>query len=212
MPELEQKTFPKRHVAYKARISDILNANLTKDEFFSAYIKLNNINILRVNIIATIVYKYEDLSYAGVIIDDGTGKISLRSFENRNAFSSIDVGEMVLVIGKIREFNNEKYILTEILKKIDNSQWVNVRKLELNSINIVVENKVQTENNNLLSDVISASEEVYSLIKKLDDGEGASTDEVIKNTNINDAENIIKKLLEDGQIFEIRSGKVKVLE
>ena len=110
MPELEQKSF-QRQVAYKIRISDILNGSFIKDEISAGYIKLNDANVSRVNIIATVVYKAEQPSTSNALIDDGTGKILLRSFENSRIFSKADVGDAVLLIGKIREFNNERYIV-----------------------------------------------------------------------------------------------------
>ncbi len=200
MPELEQKTF-QRQIAYKVRISDILN------------IKLNEGSISRVNVIATVVYKSEQQStYASAVVDDGTGKILLRSFENKDVFSKADVGDLVLVIGKAREFNNERYLIPEILKKINNVEWTNVRKLELKNFNVVEDKNIKTEGKSLVEDAANANEEIYLLIRKLDTGEGALIDDVIRNSNNSEAENIINKLLKNGDIFEIKPGKLKVLE
>lgn len=211
MPELEQKAF-QRQTAYKVRISDLLNQNYMKGELSAGYIKLNGVNISRVNVIATVVYKPESSSFSTAVIDDGTGRIPLRSFENNGIFSKIEVSDAVLVVGKIREFNGEKYILPEILKKINNFGWLNVRKLELASENAVENIKaignVAIED----SDNKELNEEIYSLIKKLDSGDGATIDDVIKNSNNSEAENVVNKLLNRGDIFEIRPGKLKVLE
>mgnify|MGYP001559486817 FL=1 len=208
MPELEQKTFQKRQVAYKLKISDIVNGNLTKEEL-SGDIKLSNFNVTRVNIIAALIYKSEELNYASAVIDDGTGRIQLRSFENNAYFSRIDVGDAVLIIGKIREFNSEKYIVPEILKRINDVKWADVRKLELRNSSIS-DNKTKGMDKN---PVVAAKidEEIYSLIKKLDNGDGASFDDIIKSRGI-DAEKILNRLLENGDIFEIKPGKLKVLE
>ena len=213
MPETEQKTFQKRQIAYKVRISDILNCSFVKNDISAGYVKLNDLNVSRINIIATVVYKPEHpSSYASAVIDDGTGKILLRSFESNYLFSKVDVGDIILVIGKIREYNNEKYVLPEILKKINNSKWINLRTMELNNIknpekeiiknkSVAVE-KVDHDNN----------DGVYLIIKKLDNGDGVSVDEVINNSNCSNAEEIINKLLENGDVFEIKPGKLKVLE
>ncbi len=210
MPELQQKTL-QRQIAYKVKISDVLNGSFTKDEIFSGYIKINDANVSRVNIIATVVYKSEGQSYASAIIDDGTGRISLRSFENRNKFSNIDVGDVVLMIGKIRDFNNEKYVIPEILKKVS-LEWLSVRKTELKHSNMI-EDKAKIENKNLIEEVaININEEIYLLIKKLDNGDGVAIEDVVKNSNNNKVEQIIKKLLESGDIFEIKPGKIKLLE
>lgn len=205
MPESEQKPFQKRQVAFKVKISDILSKNFTKDEFSAGYIRLNEVNVSRVNIIATIVYKSEDLSYASAVIDDGTGRILLRTFGNEKFFSNIGVGDIVLVIGRIREFNNEKYILPEILKKV-NIRWLNARKLELGK------KVMKNSNNNIIGEEKIFDEEVYLLIKKLDNGDGVSIDDVIKSSNNSDVEKILNKLLANGDIFEIKPGKIKVLE
>lgn len=213
MPELQQeRQFQKRDVAYKARISDILGSSLIKDGLSAGYIELNGVKASRVNIIATLVYKIEQSQgYAGAVIDDGTGRLSLRSFENLDVFSKADVGDAVLVICRIREFNNEKYASLEILKKIRDAGWLNLRKLELEkkkdaSGDITAQNKPSNE------DAIGASEEIYLLVKRLDDGNGAQVDEVIKNSSRDDAESIVNSLLVSGDIFEISPGRVKVLE
>ena len=208
MPELQKL----RQVAYKVRISDILDANFV-DGSYVKYIKLNNTNVSRVNIIATLIYKAEDFSYASAVIDDGTGRISLRSFENKAILSKADVGDVVLIIGKIREFNNEKYIMPEILKKIS-LEWMNVRKLELMKNDKIKPKETSSEirNSNLSEKVVSINEEIYLLIKKLDTGEGVAIDDVIKSSGNIEAEKILNRLLENGDVFEVKPGKLKVLE
>lgn len=216
MPELEQKTFQKRQVAHKVRISDILEADFAKDELSAGYIKLNDENVSRVNVIATVVDKSGQASnYASAIIDDGTGKILLRVFENADIFSKVDVGDFALIVGKIREFSNERYILPEILKKIDNPGWVNVRKLELEKNRVAGGNSkiLEVKNEGLIQDADSGiGGEVCSLIKKLDNGDGVSVEDVVNNSKSSEAEAVINRLLESGDIFEIRPGRLKVLE
>jgi len=208
MPELEQKAFQKRQVAYKIRISDILNGNLEKEEF-SGNIRLSNTNISRVNIIATVIYKSEEVNYASSVVDDGTGGIQLRSFGNNTYFSKVDVGDAVLVIGKIREFNGEKYIMPEIFKKINDSRWADVRRLELKDT-IAIGGSANLIDKNPVADMKNA--DVFSLIKKLDNGDGASFEEIIKGYGSADAEKMLNTLLENGDVFEIRPGRIKVLE
>lgn len=199
MPELQQNQFQKRQIAYKVRISDILS------------ISLDNTNISRVNIIATVVFKSEHGNVPSIIIDDGTGKILLRNFENTGIFSKVDVGDFVLAIGKAREFNGEKYILAEILRKIYNAEWVNVRKLELKNLIYNIQN-AKPENTAVEETISNKHDEVYSLIRNLDSGEGVLVDEVIRKSSNDKTEKIISSLLESGDIFEISPGKLKVLE
>ena len=211
MPELE-KTFQKRQVAYKIRISDILNSSFMKDEMSAGFIKINDVVVSRVNLVATIVYKAgQEQNSNNVMIDDGTGKIILKSFENFLPFARVDVGDMVLIIGRIREFNNEKYIMPEILKKLNDNSWINVRKLELKG-SLLIERKEENMEVVVENGLPNPSEKICSIIKKIDSGDGADIDEVIKQSGLNDGELIINRLLENGDIFEIRPGMVKVLE
>ncbi len=214
MPELQQKSF-QRQVAFKVSISNILNSNFEKDENLSGYIRLNDKIISRVNLMVTVVVKSEQSqNYASLLVDDGTGKILLRNFENIDAFSKVDVGDFILIIGKLREFNGEKYILPEALKKLNNIEWINVRRLELKKINYVNDNtESKNKNSNLAEEVFADTYDIiYSLIKNLDSGNGVFVDDVIKKSDIAETEKIITKLLESGNIFEVIPGKLKVLE
>ena len=214
MPELQQKSF-QRQVAFKVSISNLLNSNFEKDENLSGYIRLNDKIISRVNLMVTVVVKSEQSqNYASLLVDDGTGKILLRNFENIDAFSKVDVGDFILIIGKLREFNGEKYILPEALKKLNNIEWINVRRLELKKINYVSDNtESKNKNPNLAEEVFADTYDIiYSLIKNLDSGNGVFVDDVIKKSDIAETEKIITKLLESGNIFEVIPGKLKVLE
>lgn len=210
MPEPDHQF--KRQVAYKIRILDILNSNFSKDENSAGQILLSDFTVSRVNLIATLVYKSDEGAYATAIIDDGTGKISLKSFEGKNAFLRIDVGDIVLCIGKIREFNGERYIYPEILKKLDNIEWLTLRKLELKNFPSAI--KKMDENKEGANEMGQPNifRQIFGLVKDLDKGDGVPIEEVIKNSQNSDAEIIINKLLENGDVFEVRPGRLKVLE
>lgn len=210
MPELQQSTFQKRNVAYKARISDILNGSFIKDDVSAGYVRLGNLNVFRVNLIANFVYKSEQPNSANALIDDGTGRISLRAFENKNIFSKAEIGDFVMVIGRVREFGSERYIIPEIVKRLDDAAWANVRNSELKNIKFEeARPAIQVPAGEALNDM---NEDVYSLIKSLDNGDGADFDAVVKNSKKENAEQAINKLLENGDIFEVKPGRLKVLE
>lgn len=87
---------------------------------------------------------------------------------------------------------------------------MNVRKLEVGKLSF---GHVETKIENHVTDAPSnISEDVYLLIKNLDTGEGADFDAVIKNSGNVDAEHIITRLLESGDVFEVKPGRLKVLE
>lgn len=205
-----QNQIQKRQVAYKVRVSDILKSVSSK-EIMSFYIKVNDLSVSRVNIIATLVYKAEDVSYSSAMIDDGTGRISLRSFDKKFIFSKSDVGDIVLTVGKIREFNNERYIIPEIVKKIENYEWANVRSMELKN-NAVVDVEESAGVQNFVEENDVVIDELFSLIRKLDLGDGVLIEDILRECKRNSAENLLGKMLEKGDVFEIKPGKIKILE
>lgn len=215
----------KRQIAYKVKINDILKGGYVKEEgeWVPNYIKVGDKKVSRVNLVAVVVSKQnlENTNYQSVLIDDGSGRITIRSFEEGNNFDNIDVGDFVLVIGRPREYFNEKYIVSEILKKIEDPLWVEVRKLELEGRKEIekeqmkntesgLEVKEEEINENQITEDIN--KKIFNLIKEIDIGEGADIQEVITKSDSSKAEEIITKLLKEGEVFEIKSGRLKVLE
>lgn len=216
MPEQEPQ-FQRRQTAYKIRIKDILNSKYIKTEGFDPnYLEVDGQEISRINLIGVVVQKSEVNNYKILTIDDGTGRISARVFENNMLLDKIGVSDIVLIIGRPREFSSEKYVLIEAIKKID-SAWAKVRKLELEKN---IKEGDTKDDNNLVSNNkpveecvvdLSTNNRIIKLIKYLDKGEGVSIED-ISSRNIGDIDKIIDVLLKEGDIFEIKPGKLKVLE
>jgi len=208
LPESEQ-VFQKRQIAYKIRISDILDSRyITAQGFNPNYIEKYGKEISRINIIGTIVLKSAQDNYKTLVIDDGTGKISVRIFESDTLLDNINIGDVVTIIGRPREFSSEKYIHIEIIKKIDPS-WLKVRDIELRMAGINYNNSDDTPIK--AESFVSPTNNIIKLIKELDSGEGVSIED-ISPKNIEGIDKIIKVLLKEGDIFEIKPGKLKVLE
>lgn len=205
----EEQRFQKRQTAYKIRIKDILDSKYVKTEGFNPnYLEINGKEISRINLMGVVVQKSDFNNYNTLIIDDGTGKISARIFESNVLFNQIEISDSVLIIGRPREFSNEKYVLIELIKKID-LLWAKVRKLELGEMkdkNSLSENKPIKE-----EIVTSSTNQIVKLIKELDQGHGVSIED-ISSKDIEDIDKIIDMLLKEGDIFEVKPGKLKVLE
>ena len=215
MPDIEQK-FQKRQTAYKVRVRDILNSKYTKTEgSASNYLEMNEKKISRVNVVGVIVQKLGLDNYKTIMIDDGTGRISTRVFEENVLLDKVDVGDIVLIIGRPREFSSEKYIIIETIKKI-NPIWAKVRKLEFEK-NVIKEdvfsNKVTSNNEKITEEIVdlTPTNKVVKLIRQFDNGNGVSIEE-LSSKNIKDMDKIIDMLLKGGDIFEVKPGKLKVLE
>ncbi len=203
-----------RQVAYKVRIRDVLEGTYQKgnQEFDPNYIITQvGLKLARVNLIGVVVAK-EEAATLNINIDDGTGKINVRSFEQL-PFPACSIGNIVTIIGKPRVFGTEKYILCESCKSIQDQRWVELRKLEWEKSFP----KKSTEQKEVIEEEVKNEDEgtdrvthILTIIRTLDKGSGADIEEVIKQTKQN--EKIIQDLLEQGEIFEIRPGKIKVLE
>ena len=206
----------KRQVAYKTRIADLISSRYIKEEGWTPnYVETKGRKISRANIIGVVVSKEDVDNFQSLLIDDGTGKISARSFEKNPIIEGLDIGDIVLIIGRPREYSGERYLLIEIIRKIEDKRWILYRKAELESEspNKYPEKEEIKEKDEELSEEIivdSSAEKIISRIKALDKGEGADIDEVIKG--IENGEKTIASLLSEGEIFEIKPGKLKVLE
>lgn len=204
--------------------------------------------IFRANVIATIIHKELRGSATSILIDDGTGKIVLRMFEENKAALDLEVGDVVLIVGKVRIFNQEKYIFPEIIRKTD-PIWLKVRSLELqerekDEERNPVPQKIELKNNESRKEIIKEQKEtalpkrpaeenagnfeiigeeieendpllpfqkLSKLISLLDKGDGAMIEEIIEKSSLEKTEELIEKMLENGDIFQNMPGKVRLL-
>lgn len=202
----------KRHIAYKLRIGDIqIGKPILDGERFS-FLELGDKKIIRVNVIGNIIERYDtegEKTHTYFTLDDGSGQLKLRAFgEDSLKFKNVTQGLCVIVIGTLRFWNNEIYMTPEIIKE-QNPKYLSVRKLELekhrNENSPVPENKEQVK---------AIKDQILDLIKKSEDDGGLDTDQIIMQLRETTPEIInqeIKKMIEEGMIFEPRPGKVRWL-
>ncbi len=143
----ETKQPIKRLVAYKVAIADIMAGEYKAQEGFNpSRVETSwGLSVSRVHIIATVVnhYKSEDSKYAFITLDDGTGVVRSKAFQQDTKFlEKIKKGDIVDVIGRIREYNDERYIVPEVVRVVDDYNMITLRKLEVK----VFKNKFLKEN------------------------------------------------------------------
>ena len=204
----------KRQIACKVRIKEILSGRYIKEDgWMPNYVETSDgRRISRVNIIGAIVARQEDgeVGYNSIVIDDGTGKISVRVFgDDADKLKDSEVGDIILVIGRPREYGSERYVLLEIVKKIDNKKWIDVRNLEIGAMKKTVVEEPKTEK--IVEEVVeeTLSDKIIDFVKMSDKGDGVEIEDVVKEFN---DESAIKNLLSEGELFEIKPGRIKVLE
>lgn len=216
--EVDENRRVERQTAKIASISEITGGKYFRKEGWEPNYVLTNKNekISRVNLIAIAVTIPDNGD--SIFVDDGTGKIEIRSFENNQMFSDITIGDIILITGRPREFNNALYINGEIIKKISNKGWIEYRKKEIILKNIRMptieqEDEVLNKREEKVEEskpALDEFEEIMLKIKELDSGEGCEIQEIA--AIYPNGEEIIEQLLLKGEIFEISPGKVKVLE
>ena len=127
----------KKLIAYKVWINDILNSKIYKEEdgdFSISYIKVKDIRISKINIMANIVEKFlsEDKNFASITLDDGSGAIRVKTWkEDTMKVENFNVGDIVNIIGRPRTYNEESFIVPELIRKVDDPNFEVLRKLEL---------------------------------------------------------------------------------
>ncbi len=210
MPEEKYK----RNIAYKLRIGNVLIGKPVMNEERFSFLELGDKKIVRINIIGNIVDRYESegreegRKYVFLTLDDGSGQIRLKVFsDDYEKFKNIVQGQTVVVIGVLRNWNDETYISPEIIKQTD-SKYLLLRKLEIEKDKTFNAKPVEKEQ------IIAIKDKILELIKNSEETNGIETEEIIKKFQETPEAIInqeIQKLLEEGIAFEPRPGKIRWL-
>jgi len=215
-----------RNTAKICNIKDLVNGEFIKKEGWDpSYVICNYGKLMRINLLGVIVSKNSN----DLVLDDGTSKIIVRNFINQ---IEQEIGDLITIIGKPRLFNEELFVNAEIIKKVKNKKWIEYRKkllasrkkeqiekesnyIEDSSEKEITEEKVSekefNEKKQEASKEMSNTEKIISLIDKLDTGDGADLQKIISELNILNAEKLIQALMEEGEIFQVKPGRLKVM-
>jgi uncharacterized protein len=207
--QIQQASQPqKRNIAYKLRVGSILSAKPTIESERLKHLEINNQNIVRVNIIANIVDKYiqeGEKKFGSVTLDDATGQIKVKAFGDdvERFFGQLNQGDTVLVIGLLRIWNNEIYVNPEIIKKKE-LEFLLLRKLESEADEVKVQDTQQ---------IRALAGKIIDMAKEAEKDGGIDVEKIVSvlNERVDIVNQEIKKLLEDGIIYEPRPGKIRWL-
>jgi RPA family protein len=200
-------------VAYKTWIGGIVNGNaiFNGDKFVS--VEIANKQVARVNLIANVVdvYSNDEKKFNAITLDDSSGQIKIKGFSDSSfLLSGISVGDTICVIGWVRYYNNEIYVIPDIVRHVD-SKWGLIRRLELIKIfgEIKKEKEEPKENEKIESN--SPRNAILELIRKNKDG--IDVEQLIMDTNfpVEQINSVINSLIESGEIYEPMPGKIRAL-
>jgi len=130
-----------RQVAHKTDIKTVnsgkyvqIDRTSEENKYTPNYVEMEDgTQISRVRIMATVLDKYvsEDGNYASLTLDDTTDTIRCKIFKELDIIETIEKGDLIDLIGKIKEYNEERYLQPEVIVKIENPNFEVLRILEL---------------------------------------------------------------------------------
>ena len=235
-----EQSFQERQTAICVSVKDLTDGTYIKTdgEFTPNYLlTLYQEKLSRVNIVGVVLsVDTSNPNAVSFVLDDGSGVLTARTFEAMPQLESLRLGAIVRVIGKPREFNGSVYLIPEIVKEFTDPSFVRMRKIVLEIVAkkrgpIVkqVEKEVLKRSEISVSSIkeeeiteapidqgeVSSEKNKFELligvIREKDTGDGADVEQVIESFE-GDGEKLVKVLLEEGEIFEIKPGRIKVLE
>ncbi|MBU4502711.1 MAG: hypothetical protein KKA79_08995 [Nanoarchaeota archaeon] len=226
---MEQQTFLKRQTALKFWIKDIIQGTPLEREDIRLF-DVRGKEASRVNIMGIVVDKRinEENTFATITIDDSTETIRAKTWkEDIQKLDAVNVGDPVMVIGKIRIYGNEMAVMPEIVKKQE-TEWLLVRKQELEKEYEKPEEKEQVEQPQQQTEqpprqiieeeavgqpTETSRQRIIQLIDKETSQQGIEISALIQKSGLKeqDAEEIIDELLKEGEVFQPRTGFLKVI-
>ncbi|MEK6900857.1 MAG: OB-fold nucleic acid binding domain-containing protein, partial [Nanoarchaeota archaeon] len=161
----------------KLTIKDILQGTYVQESEQNPNYLLTEYNqkVYRLNVIAAVLHLQKIGSLTNILIEDGTGQIVVRFFEEQKLLSHLTPGSVIVVVGKLRMYNQEKYISPEICKQV-NPLWLKVRSLEIHnplSKPSLFLSKQESTSPPHHEEIKIYREKIVELIKQLDTGAGA---------------------------------------
>ena len=241
-----------RFSAIYVPISEIYKYEYKKGvaQFDPNFLDAGCMRISRVSLTGVVVGNKTDNGSPAITIDDKSSTIEIREYvdpakeEGSVLLTNLDVGNLIKVIGKIKEFGGQRYVQAEIVKKTT-ADWLRFSQMraKITELNLKIKNKgkpiaqaqpqaqpsqtttsqpVQSQQTEKVADekqimgapldkIVNKAEIVCKIIEEEDKGAGVLITDIVEKSNMDDCEKIINNLLENGDIFMVQPGKVKVL-
>ncbi len=204
-----------RMTAKKVMVSDLINGEWVKKEGLepSFIITKKGEKVSRARLLGTVVSKFvsEDGNFGSLTLDDSTDTIRIKAFKDLKILELSDVGDLVDIIGKVREYNEEIYLIPEIIKKLDDPNVELLRKLEIlkkmKTLKAGIKEEERSEGKEDDQNVLR--KEIIKIIEANRDG--ITYSELLEKAKIPEetAEPIINQILAEGICYEPTPGKIK---
>ena len=208
----------KRQTARKVRISELINGRWVKMEGMEpSFIETaQGEKVSRARIMGTVVSRFvsEDGNFASVTLDDSTDTIRAKAFKEITVLEPVEIGDLVDMIGKVREYNEEIYVIPEVVKKVSDPNLELLRRADLlrkgvSASQSPAERAAVSADTEKEKKQGSLREDVLKLIES--SGEGISYSEILEKMDAKeeDVESVINELLSEGVCYEPNPGKIR---
>ncbi len=205
-----------RQTAKRVRIVDLVSGEWVKKEGMepSYVVTPSGDAVSRARITGTIVGKFtsEDGNFSSVTIDDSTATMRAKLWREIELLNGAGVGDLVNLIGKVREYEGEIYIVPEVIRKItpDEESLMRLEILaKMKKVPVPAEKMVRKPKPEPSNEEGDLRKKVLSLIESSPDGVKYS-DLMQQAGGAEDAlEGIINELLGEGVCYEPVPGKIK---
>lgn len=224
---VEEQKF-KRHTAKLCSIKHLLSGKYVVQEGWKPnFIQTKSQKFVRVNIIGFVVDKPSPFQF---ILDDGSSSILVIDFNHFKKTADIKVGEPVLIIAKPRKSDEGLFLSLEIINNSQikkNPSLIVKRKEDLADLNLdsvvgvdetsINESDDDSDDNShetvstFNSEDKITGDDIIKFISKKDSGDGCLIEEIVAYFG-QEADDIILSLMSFGEIYEIKPGKIKLLE
>lgn len=117
--------------AVRSNVADIVNGTYADDNgphVISPY----GVELRRVALVGFIVDRYAGQgNFASITIDDGTETIRAKAWgAEAGALEAVEPNTLALFIGKIREYEEEVYLVPEIIRELDDPNYMSIHLME----------------------------------------------------------------------------------
>ncbi|MFH1424977.1 MAG: OB-fold nucleic acid binding domain-containing protein [archaeon] len=200
-------------LATKIHIKDILDGKFTPGQGYeSGTLKTTDgKEIKKIHILATIVEKFvaEDKGFASITLDDATETIKVKVFKEHVAkIEPRKVGDIIDVMGVLREYEGEVYVMPDFIKIIDDPNWEILRNLELDK------RTLQKANENTALGAARVEIDLGPIILEKVGAGRIAIKELINDLKEHEEENVlgkVRELMMKGDLYEPKPGVIKAV-
>ena len=119
-----------RMTAVRTSVADIVRGTYNEENGHHV-MSPQGVELRRVVLVGFIVRQYVGQgSFASITIDDGTETIRAKAWGETQSLEQVETNTLAMIVGKVREYEGEVYIVPEIVRHLDDANYMTLHQLE----------------------------------------------------------------------------------